>query len=148
MTPRGAALRAAEYSLRRGRGRAVRACGPRNTPCFVGDHSRGRRRAVRACGPRRFPLNASLNYKGDIFYLFFRLQIHVFHTSPTFPFPNRSQLLFFRYDPFPIYVLHFTFYILRFHVFTFSSFHDRHTFIYYSVSFNKRQLTLKILLAL
>jgi len=44
---------------------------------------RGRRRAVRAAGPlcaaRGFPLHASLNNKGDIFYLFFRLQIHPFH---------------------------------------------------------------------
>jgi hypothetical protein len=92
------------------------------------------------CGPQARGYSlwvTSLNYKGDIFYLFFRLQIHVFHTSPLFHFQIVPNFYFSDTTPF-----RFLFTISRFHVFTISSFHDRHTFIYYRVSLNNRQLTL------
>ena len=104
--------------------------------------SRGWRHAVRRAAPR-IPLCMPLwTIRETYFIYFFRFQIpdfhvhvHVFYTSPLFPFPNRSQLLFFRYNPFPFQISRFEIYVLRFTIY------DRHTFIYSRASLNKRLVT-------
>jgi hypothetical protein len=102
-------------------------CGPaaRGVPLvswdhgFVEDRKRGRGRAVRRCAPR-ISLNPSLHKRG-----LFLFQIPDSRSSDStvtlftrrhfFHFPNPSQLLFFRYDPFPIYDFRFPISDLRFH---------------------------------